>query len=296
MIKFVEYIDDKIRIKLPKQLKQNRSQRFFRGNLVRGKSESNMMVGVSIDLNEEQRKVYLEPEKRQPVVLPAGYKVLRSGPCDFGEGGREFFSSSEIFGKGYTLYTWEVIYCLQGRYVMLSIMGGGTRESFESMAIEIIKSLTLLSPSQAKKLRGTAGSSKIKSVKFGSMQAKDKSRLSRELKSLPEELRYLREPILAIADEDQELLGSGVVDTPLLAEAIEKQAASQPSDFASDHAGQLRKWLKGITKTDEPWIGPVWFVMAFLVGYDVYKDEGAESSVQSLTKVVNRLLDMDSKF
>src|SRR4030042_1871871 len=123
MIEFVEYRDDKISIKLPKQLLQQRAMRFFRGNLIRGKPESNLMVAISLDLNESQRKAYLEPEERQPSVLPVGYEVIRSGLCSFGKGGREFFSSSKILDKGYTLYCWDLVYKLQGRYVLLSVMG-----------------------------------------------------------------------------------------------------------------------------------------------------------------------------
>ncbi len=273
MVEFVEYSDEKIRVKLPKQLRQQRSQRFFRGNLVRGKPESQVIVAIDLDLNEAQRKVYLEPEERQPAVLPAGYEVLRSGPCNFGEGGREFFSSSEIFDKGYILYTWEVLYRLQGRYVMLSIMGGGSRESFESMATEIITSLTLLSPSQTEKSPSTSARSAIKNVKRGGLRAKEKARLANALESLPEDLKYLRDPILAIAAEDQDLLGCGEADTTLLAEALQQQAASCPSGFATAQAEELEKWLKSISATDEVWASPVWFVLAFLMGYDMFGEE-----------------------
>ena len=273
MINSIEYRDERIRIKLPKQLRQQRSQRFFRGNLVRGKPESQVMVAIDLDLNEAQRKVYLEPEERQPAVLPAGYEVLRSGPCNFGEGGREFFSSSEIFDKGYILYTWEVLYRLQGCYVMLSIMGGGSRESFENMATEIITSLTLLPPSQTEKSPSASARSAIKNVKLGGLRAKEKARLANALESLPEDLKYLRDPILAIADEDQDLLGCGEADTTLLAEALQQQAASRLSGFATAQAEELEKWLKGISATDETWASPVWFVLAFMMGYDMFGGE-----------------------
>lgn len=271
MVEFVEYSDDKIKIKLPKQLRQQRSMRFFRGNLARGKPESNVMVGVSIDLNEAQRKAYLESEKRQPAVLPAGYKVLRSGPCNFGEAGREFFVSSEIFDKGYTLYTWQVLYCLQGRYVMLNIMGSDSRENFETMAKKIIKSLKLLSPSQSKKSKSSTNSI-IKNVKNGGLKTKEKAHLASALKSLPNDLMYLRDPILAIADEDQDLLGCGEVDTKLLAESIEQQADLQPSGFATNQSKKLEKWLKSNTSKKDTWVGPIWFVMAFLRGYDIFHE------------------------
>lgn len=293
MIEFVEYRDDKICIKLPKQLRQKNNIRLFCGNLARGKPESQVIVGLDVDLNASTvkaiREVFLGTGVNRPVTLPKGYKVLRSGKCGFGEECLELFTSSEVFDKGYTLYTWQVMCRLQGSYVELSIMGGGSRESFESMAKEIITSLKLLSPSQSKQMVNKTGS-KIKSIKKGGLKAKEKARLASALKSLPQELKYLRDPILAIADENQDLLGCGEVDTTLLTKAIEHQVISQPKGFAAKHSKELKKWLKSNTSRNDKWAGPVWFVMAFLMGYDMYKDEDGGLTVQSLTKVVNRLL------
>ncbi len=274
MIEFVEYSDDKINIKLPKQLRQQRSQRLFRGNLVRGKPESNLMVAISLDLNasgvKAVRDVFLGARINRPETLPKGYKVERSGKCCFGEGCLELFTSSEIFDKGYTLYTWQVLYRLQGSYVELSIMGGGSRESFESMAEEIITSLKLMPPSQSKKTSSVSTGSKIKNIKHGGLNVKEKTRLTNALKSFPEDLRYLQEPILAIADEDQDLLGCGEVDTTLLVKAIEQQAVSQHSGFATKQSKKLEKWLKTNTSKKDTWAGPAWFAMAFLMGYDLF--------------------------
>lgn len=296
MIEFVEYRDEKIRIKLPKQLRQKRPIRFFQGNLVRGKPETQITVGIDVDLNTSSvkatREVFLGTRADRPVTLPEWYKVLRSGPCSFGEKGLELFTSSEILDKGYILYAWDILCRMQGRYVMLTIMGGGSREDFESMAKEIITSLRLLSPSQSKK---TATGSTIKRIKNCGLKAREKARLARTLKSLPEDLKYLRDPILAIADEDQDLLGSGGVDTTLLAEAIENQAELQQSGFATNHSKKLEKWFKSNASKNDKWAGPVWFVMAFLMGYDLYKDEDAESTTQSLTKRVKRFLDAAQK-
>ena len=277
MVEFVEYSDEEIRIKLPKQLRQQRPQRLFRGNLVRGKPESNLVVAVSIVLGAQNvkaiRKVYLGHREQRHVSQPEGYKVLRSGKCGFGEGGLELFTSSEILDRGYTLYAWKLLYRLKGRYIELGIMGGSSRESFESMATEIITSLTLLSPSKSKKSPIAATGSTIKSVKRGGLRIKDKARLACALESLPDDLKYLRGPILAIADEDQGLLGCGEADTTLLAGALQQQAASHPSGFAAAQAEELEEWLKGILNTDEAWATPVWFVLGFLAGYDMFGEE-----------------------
>jgi hypothetical protein len=277
MIEFVEYSDEKIRIKLPKQLRQKHSIRFFQGNIVRGKPKTQVTVGIDIDLNASAvkavREVFLGTRVNRPATLPKGYKVERSGKCSFGDGGLELFTSSEIFDKRYTLYTWDVLYRLQGCYVMLNIMGGGSRESFENMAKEIIMSLKLLSPTQSKKRLSASTGSMIKSVKDGGLKTKEKARLACALESLPDDLKYLRGPILAIADEDQGLLGCGEADTTLLAGALQQQTASHPSGFAAAQAEELEEWLKGILNTDEAWATPVWFVLGFLAGYDMFGEE-----------------------
>ncbi len=176
MIEFVEYRDDKIKIKLPKQLRQKRPIRFFQGNLVRGKPETQVMVGVDINFDarrvEAVKKIYIGPERKQPVSQPEGYKIHRSGPCRFGEDGLEILTSVDVRDKGYTLYRWDLLYRLQGHYVELTIMGGGSLKNFESMAKEIITSLKLLSPAESKK-RLNASSGLIKSIKQGGLKAKD---------------------------------------------------------------------------------------------------------------------------
>jgi len=276
MIEFVEYSDEKIRVILPKQLRQQRSKRFFRGNLVRGKPESQVMVAIDINFDarrvEAVKKVFIDSVEKQPVSQPKGFKVLRSGKCNYGDDGLELLTSSEIFDKEYTLYRWDVLYQLQGHYVMCIISGGCSREDFESMATEIITSLKLLSPPQSKKLSGTSGGPKIKAVKTGGLRRKEKARLAKALESLPEQLKYLCDPILAIADEDQDLLGCGEADTNLLTEVLERQAASQTSDFAVAQAAELKEWLKDISTGDEVWAGPIWFAMGFMMGYDMFSE------------------------
>lgn len=274
MVEFVEYSDEQIRVKLPKQLRQKRSMRLFHGNLVRGKPETRMSVAIDLDL-DAQRVELIKELFRGPEIKnrPPNEKLERLGPCEFGEDGMELLTCISQPHTGHTFYHWCMIYNLHGTYIEFTIMGGGSREDFENMATEIITSLTLLSPSQSKKLSGAATGSMIKSMKHGGMRTKEKARLASELKSLPEELKYLCDPILAIADEDQDMLGCGEVDTKLLADALEQQAVSQPSGFAAAQAEELEGWLKEILTGDEAWAAPVWFVLAFLKGYDMFGEE-----------------------
>lgn len=145
MIDFIEYSDEKIRIKLPKQLRQKRPIRFFRGNLVRGKPETQVSFGIDIDLDARRVKAMKEEFLRTEIKnRPPGDKVERLGPCEFGKDGLELLTSFVQPDTGHTFYRWDMIFNLQGTYVMLGITGGGSREDFENMAKEMVNSLVLI--------------------------------------------------------------------------------------------------------------------------------------------------------
>ena len=85
---------------------------------------------IAIDINfdarraEAVRKVFIDSAEKQAMGQPEGHKVLRSGKCSFGDDGMELLTSTVIFDKGYTLYSWDVLYQLQGHYIMCAITGG----------------------------------------------------------------------------------------------------------------------------------------------------------------------------
>ena len=105
------------------------------------------------------------------------------------------------------------------------------------------------------------------------MRAKDKKRLAKELESLPENLKYLRDPILAVADEDQDMLGCGEIDTTLLDEALQQQADMHKSNCVAAQAEELKKWLHDLSVPNEAWAAPVWFALGLMIGYDIFNDE-----------------------
>ena len=145
MIQFVEYRDEKISIKLPRQLKQKRPGRFFRGNLVRGKPETQM--SVAIDLNFDARRVKAIKEVFHGTEIqnrPPGNRVERLGPCEFGDDGLELLTSIVQPHTGHTFFRWDLIYSLDRNYLMVCITGGDSRENFEKLAKEVIKSLAFI--------------------------------------------------------------------------------------------------------------------------------------------------------
>jgi hypothetical protein len=145
MVEFVEYSDEKIRIKLPKQLRQKRPMRFFRGNLVRGKPETRIVVAIDLNFDARRFESIKEEFLRTEIEnRPPGDKVERLGPCEFGEDGMELLTSFVQPDTGHTFFRWDMIYSLRGCYLMMTIMGGGNLNDFENMAREIAKSLVLV--------------------------------------------------------------------------------------------------------------------------------------------------------
>ena len=145
MVEFIEYSDEKIRIKLPKQLRQKRPIRFFRGNLVRGKPETHMAVAIDLNFDVRRFKSIKDEFLRTEIEnRPPGDKVERLGPCEFGEDGLELLTSVVQPDTGHKFYRWDLIYSLGSKYLMVSIIGGGGRENFENLAKEVVKSLAFV--------------------------------------------------------------------------------------------------------------------------------------------------------
>ena len=145
MMEFIEYCDEKIRIKFPKQLRQKRPIRFFRGNLIRGKPETRMSVGI--DLNFDARRVKAMKDIFHGTEIqnrPPGNKVERLGPCEFGDDGLELLTSIVQPHTGHKFYCWDLIYSFDGNYLMVSITGGDSQENFEKLAKEIVQSLAFI--------------------------------------------------------------------------------------------------------------------------------------------------------
>ena len=99
----------------------------------------------------------------------------------------------------------------------------------------------------------------------------DQNRLRAALDQLPPAIAYLRDPILAMAREDQELLTCGEADTDVIVEALRASAGSNFSDHATRAADQLRQWLETQQEANSKWAGPAWFVEGFLRGCELFQ-------------------------
>ena len=150
MIEYHEYTDAEICVKIPAPLRQERAMRYFRGNLVRGHSETMMTIAIDIDFDFDDGRV----EAIKSLFLntnisdrPPGNEVLRLGPCPFGEDGLELLTSFLELTSGRTLYRWDMLFRLRDSYVMFSIMGALPHAEFESIATDIVSSFRFRSQS-----------------------------------------------------------------------------------------------------------------------------------------------------
>ena len=109
------------------------------------------------------------------------------------------------------------------------------------------------------------------------LSKRDRDHLSTALNNLPAQIKYLRDPILAIAKQDQELLGSGEADTNLLANALRENSKGSLEEEAEAAADLLQGWIEGEDGNESPWAGPVWFVEGFLRGGQLFGEEGEEA-------------------
>jgi hypothetical protein len=102
------------------------------------------------------------------------------------------------------------------------------------------------------------------------LNTKDKTRLNSALAKLPPEINYLREAIMKISMEDQDLLGSGEADIDPIFKAFKAAILKFQGATASDHAHILRKWLKKMPHHTGKWAAPLWFVEGVLRGFEFF--------------------------
>jgi hypothetical protein len=106
----------------------------------------------------------------------------------------------------------------------------------------------------------------------GPLGKRDKARLAAALDQLPPEIAYLRDPILNVANQDQDLLGSGDADTTSLVQAVREAGCSSAAPLdAGNAADLLERWLDQLPDKNARWVGPAFFVEGALRGFDLFQ-------------------------
>jgi hypothetical protein len=265
MSEFYEYEDAELRMQLPIYLRPKNNTRFFAPS--GEKSKDREIYAIAVSFVEDQGSI--NRYRSGMSVNETGKKwnqdgvittVLRQGKSNFVEDGFESISKTHILATGDLLFNYSVFFDLNSRHVLLSIAGRSNQAGFEKVCERIVSSIEL-----------KKGASEIPAVKNRNLSAglnrADKARLGVALHSLPLELRYLHKPILAIAKQDQDLLGSGEADIGPAVRALSKIA--QPAEImtvAANHSRLLREWLEALPDYGDSWAAPAWFVVGALAG------------------------------
>ena len=96
------------------------------------------------------------------------------------------------------------------------------------------------------------------------LKNKDRMQLTKVLKSMPANIRHLREGILAIARQDEGLLGNGEADLRVLFRDLRKNAGANGQVDGNALAKEMKEWMDEAVTKDDSWAGPLWFVQGYL--------------------------------
>jgi hypothetical protein len=116
-------------------------------------------------------------------------------------------------------------------------------------------------------------------LQAGCLGKRDRARLTAALDQLPPELAFLRDGIVDIARQNQDLLGSGEADLNVIGKAIEGPDGANEVLRSEAAAERLRAWIEGFEDHQAPWAGPVFFVEGVLRGAGMFGADGLPASV-----------------
>ncbi len=199
-------------------------------------------------------------------------RVLRVGNADYLQDGFDLLASTHVVPTGDDVHQYDVVFPLANRYVYVRFVGTGKIEEFETLCRAIASSIRIHNVDMPSAKQATVKTRGARRKRSG-LRGKARARLLKSLESLPENLSYLREPILSIAEQNQDFLGTGGADIDQVATAIEEQAATRSGYSTSADAEQLKQWLDKLPDSNSHWAGPVWFTHVFLIGYDAFQEK-----------------------
>jgi hypothetical protein len=189
------------------------------------------------------------------------YLLVRRGKPRWLDNGLELLAGIRDLSTGRIEHNLQVAFKRSAMNLDVRIDGDGELKHFEQVARSIVESIRPLTEGDV-----VPPVKRTRSVACGLNRA-DKARLSKALTGLPPELAYLRKAILAIAKQDQDLLGSGEADIGPIQRSLRKVAKSGDiKRTAAGHAEMLHRWLIVLPDSDGTWAAPLWFVEGCLRG------------------------------
>jgi hypothetical protein len=281
-VDWVTYSDENLQLRVPKQLRRVRPSRtqpgtrgvLFKGCIDRSRLRSEMVVAVETELTPESVRAHLDSVRATPIKewMGATWHWHHRGPSVTQAGGIEV-KMTQIGPGANTGHAWTVVFPIRSSWIYADIQnaqGGLTWNQFELIGDTIVKSIRLRT--------STSESGALPAARHGgahkprhTIPAKDRAHLMKALASLPRALVYLREPILSLARQDQDLLGCGEADTTQLTMAIKIETTTRRSPFTVADAQELMRWLNARDDSAGAWTAPIQFAHAFLLGYDAFR-------------------------
>jgi hypothetical protein len=262
-----EFHDSNLVLRAPGYLRKHRSMMFFQAPKKRKAGQNITMFAVSVlthpDSVEGSRDAIEGSKPRVDPQMGVEFLLLRRGKPEWLDNGLELVAETRNLSTGQLIaYDLRVVFMCSNIHLCAEIDGDGDLDQFEQVARSIIESIRPFKEGEmvppVKRTRSVAGG----------LGRADKARLSAALEGLPPELAYLHKPILAIARQDQDLLGSGEADIGPIERSLRKVAkAGAIARTATAHADALHRWLTALPDCDGPWAGPIGFVEGVLRGY-----------------------------
>lgn len=264
-----------VSVRVPLYLHQRKAIPFFEA---RSKKDSRPLLHFTVGLLDDdgvkvQRDVMM---RMQPGAIEewSGVRrhVIRRGKAPDPTDSLELLVSLYNTLNGAIHHSYDVLFPLGSRWVSATFFGQGELASFEESCKQIVSSIRLVE----------AGEAQLPAPRrrwaTGGLGLVDTKQLKQALDGLPAEIAYLRKAILAIAKQDQDLLGSGEANTDSIDKAVRKAAGSGAAGaVAVSHADMLRAWLMTLPDHEGAWAASAWFVEGFLRGFDLF-GAGSEES------------------
>lgn len=260
---YYEYKDSEISLRVPSYLRQKRDGPLFETGSKKGKPH--VLLSFAVDFKDKagevQRSVMMQRTPGVTEDMPGvRQRVIRRGETSYLADGLELLISDEYARTGDVYHNYAVLFPLGSRHVYAVFFGQRDLAEFEKVCMQIVSSIRLV-----ESVGGSAARPRARAA--GGLGRARSERLAIALDGLPREIAYLRDPILAIAMQDQELLGSGEGDISPVERALERVA--KPGEMklvARAHADLLHDWLVSLPNQASVWAVPAGFVEGALRG------------------------------
>lgn len=267
-----QYSDSTLSVTVPPYLRQSKTNQMLferRKKKAEGHSIASVAI-VALRHRDHVEALLARIERFKDGTPPNGspMSAIRRGPTDWLEGGVELFVAIHRLADSVTCYDYRAYVKCGALEIQVNVLGDGDLHLFDETVKSIVRSIRPVAG------EASAEPSAPVAISGGGLRRSKRTRLVKAFATLPMELLHLREAILAIADQDQSLLGSGDGDLTVLDECMRKVASSEPIGTRAERdADRLRQWLETVPGSQSSWAGPLWFIEGSLRGMAIWAEE-----------------------